>query len=120
MQHWLDWIGLVLGQPGALRAVAVALVISWNGTQFAKNAPRLGRLQERSRRTAIHAIAFALAFVPALLLWPEHGAPRWVLAAAIGCASPIGYKLAARVIYRFWPWLEPKMSASPRTDRAER
>lgn len=114
MQQWLDWIGAMLGQPGALRAIAVALVISWNGTQFAKNAPRLARLPEVTRRLAIQLIAFWLAFVPAALLWPEPGAPRWVLAVAIGYASPLGYKIAARVLYHFWPWLEPKMSASPR------
>lgn len=113
MQQWLDWIGNVLGQPGALRAVAVALVISWNGTQFAKNAPWLGRMSEGERRPMIQLIAFVLAFVPAALLWPEPGTPRWVLAVAIGYASPLGYRIAARVLYHFWPWLEPKMSACP-------
>lgn len=114
MQQWFDWIGAMLGQPGALRAIAVALVISWNGTQFIKNAPWLTRMHDGARRSATQLIAFWLAFIPAALLWPEPGTPRWVLAVAIGYASPLAYTYGARVLYHFWPWLEPKMSASPR------
>lgn len=116
--HWLDWIGNVLGTPGALRALLVALVISWSLTQFIKTAPWITRKPEPQRRTLTNLIAFALGFAPAWLLWPERGIVAGVLATAIGAASPTAYKLAVRTLYHFWPWLEPKLSAAPRPGAA--
>lgn len=114
MQQWLDWIGGVLGQPGALRAIAVGLVISWNLTQVVKNAPWIVRQSEQHRVATTRLVAFAFGFVPTWLLWPEAGAAAVVLATAVGSAAPAAYKLAARALYHYFPWLELKMSASPR------
>lgn len=111
----LDWINTVAGWFALpeVRAIIVALVISWNGTQLVKNAPQLVRLPDAGRRLATRAIAFVLGAVPALLLWPGKFPEDALVAAATGLASPAIYTYGARALYHYFPWLEPKMSAAP-------
>lgn len=110
-----DWILTLIGwlAHAEVRAIVIALVISWNGTQLVKNAPTLVDSDEAVRRRTTRLIAFVLGFLPALLLWPGRNAEAVVYAIACGLAAPTAYTIAARVLYHFWPWLEPKMSAAP-------
>ena len=111
----LEWINTFAGWVALpqVRAILVALVISWNVTQLVKNAPQLVRMPETSRRLATRAIAFALAAVPCVLLWRPPGTEGVIVAIATGLAAPVIYTYGARVLYHYFPWLEPKMSATP-------
>lgn len=110
----LDWITTFAGwlARAEVRAILIALVISWNATQLVKNAPWLMRKPEAERRLATRTLAFVLACVPCGLLWPP-GIEGPLVAIAVGLASPVIYTVGARVLYHYFPWLEPKMSATP-------
>lgn len=111
----LDWFNTIAGwlTNAQVRAILVALVIAWNVTQLAKNAPGIANRPERVRRWLVRAFAFIAGFIPAALLWPGPNAERATYAAAVGLAAPAAYKIAAAVLYHFFPWLEPKMSGRP-------
>lgn len=113
----LDWINTFAGWLALpeVRAILVALIISWNGTQIVKNAPQLTSMPEAGRRLSTRTIAFALAAIPALLLWPGAFPENALMAAATGLAAPTIYTYGARILYHYFPWLEPKMSAVPTT-----
>ena len=111
----LEWFTTIAGYltNAQVRAVLVALVIAWNVTQLAKNAPGIANRPERTRRWLVRAFAFVAGFIPAALLWTAPLAERLTYAAAVGLAAPAAYTLVARVLYHFFPWLEPKMSGCP-------
>jgi hypothetical protein len=96
-----------------VRAILIGLVIAWAGTQFFKSAPWLAAKPDRARRWWIRAGAFALGFLPTFLLWPSTRLEAAVYASAVGLAAPFVYAIGARVLYHFFPWLEPKMSSAP-------
>lgn len=111
-----DWILTIAGWLGNehARAIVIALIISWNGTQLVKNAPYIARTaDDAERRLLVRILAFALGFWPAFVLWPGEKSEAVLVAIAVGLGSPAAYTLAARVLYHFFPWLEPKMSGAP-------
>lgn len=110
--EWFDRISSALARPD-VRAVLVALVISWNGTQLVKSCPSLTRLPDIRRRAFTRLIAFALGAMPAMALWPGTPTERLSIALAVGLAAPAIYAYGARALYHYFPWLEPKMSAKP-------
>ena len=112
MLDWINTIAAWIAHP-QVRAVLVALVISWNVTQIVKNAPHLVALPESGRRLVTRGIAFALAAIPCALLWRPISAEGFAVATAVGLAAPVIYTYGARVLYHYFPWLEPKMSAAP-------
>lgn len=118
MPEWIttiiDWLA-----HAEARAILIALIISWNGTQLIKNAPWLVDLPDSARRWWTRAIAFALGFWPALALWPGPNSEAVLVAVAVGLASPAAYTYGARILYHYFPWLEPKMSAAPVVPRED-
>lgn len=113
--HWLDLLETYLAHPTAVRALAAGLVTSWLVTQGWKFHPWLSRLTPVAARWYTRGIAFVTGFGPVATLWPEHGAPRWMLAVVIGIAAPILYTLALRIVGHWWPWLANAASARPDT-----
>lgn len=111
----LEWITTFAGwlARAEVRAVLIALIISWNGTQLVKNAPGLVALEDGRRRLSTRTIAFALGFMPAFALWPGGHIEAVLVAAATGLAAPTIYTYGARILYHYFPWLEIKMSAVP-------
>lgn len=110
--EWFDRIASSLARAD-VRAVLVALIISWNGTQLIKSCPSLISLPDIRRRALTRLIAFLLAAVPAIALWPGSMTERLSVAIAVGLAAPAIYTYGARALYHYFPWLEPKMSAKP-------
>ncbi len=110
----LEWVTTFAGwlARAEVRAVIIALVISWNATQLIKNAPWIVGMHEVHRRLVTRSIAFGLAAVPCALLWPR-GIEGPLVAVAVGLGSPVVYTYGTRVLYHYFPWLEPKMSADP-------
>lgn len=102
-----------------VRAIVIGLVISWNGTQIVKNAPFLVAQLEGRRRFNTRMIAFFLGFVPSALLWAAEFHERVLVGAAVGLAAPTIYTYGARVLYHYFPWIEPKMSASTKLPSAQ-
>jgi len=110
-----DWINTVATWLTfrEVRAIIVGLIVSWGVTQLVKNAPSLVAMPEVPRRFWTRMLAFLLGALPVAAMWPGDWIERLGIAAAIGFASPVIYTYGARVLYHFWPWLEPKMSAMP-------
>lgn len=117
MIEWLrslaSLIDAELGTATALRAIVVALVISWCWTQVTKGLPIWHRLSDRQLRWAVRLAAFVSGFVPAYLLWPVHDVSAAVMATAVGIASPVAYTLTVRIATHYWPWLDTAISARP-------
>lgn len=113
--EWLDRLVESLARAD-IRAIVIALVVSWNGTQLVKHCPSLTGLSEKHRRFGTRILAFVLGFLPAFMLYPigAGAGERFWVAIAVGLASPAIYTYAARALYHFFPWLEPKMSARPK------
>jgi hypothetical protein len=103
-----------LTTPTPLRAVAFGLALSWGGTQWFKHRKPVKRLDEQTYRITVQVIAFALAWVPVALLWPAPIAERMLAAVTTGICAPFTYTFVARIAYKFFPWLEPKLSAKPK------
>lgn len=116
----LEWINTFAGwlSRAEVRAVLIALIISWNGTQLVKNCPGLTCLDEGERRFWTRVIAFVFAALPAFLLWPGGFPEDLLVAIATGLGSPAIYTYGARILYHYFPWLEPKMSAAPPPERS--
>lgn len=108
------WVTVIEGwlvEPSASRAIVAGLALSWFGTQLIKKhiLPKSWDDDLHKRITAL--VAFVLACAPTYHMWPADGG---VFAALIiGVASPTVYVAAVKTLYRYLPWLEPKMSARP-------
>jgi hypothetical protein len=112
MLDWLNTFAGWLSHP-EVRAILIGLILSWNLTQLVKNAPALVRLPELQHRWWTRAIAFLIGAAPTAILWPSELAESLLVAGAVGFAAPVIYAYGARVLYHYFPWLEPKMSAMP-------
>lgn len=125
----IEWFNNFLSNPSPLLAVLFGLSLSFGGTQIIKRNAKLVRrwfadLDDDTHRTVIRLIAFLLAWVPVALLWPvpenatlSAGLTIKFLAAGVtATCAPYIYKLFSLILFHFWPWLEPKMSARPRTE----
>lgn len=115
--HIIDWLDHFLATPGALRAMAFALLLSWSGTQALKFLPALRAMAPPAQRIAVRALAGALALAAVLAMWPAGWLERLLVGLTTALCSPAAYTIAVRVAYHFWPWLEPKMSATPTRGR---
>lgn len=116
----IDWLrnlaGLMnaeLGTATAIRAIVVALVISWCWTQATKGLRLWRPLTDAQHRWATRFGALLSGALPAFVLWPVHDASAVVMAIAVGMASPFLYALAVRLAVRKWPFLEQLVSARP-------
>jgi len=116
----IEWLGRLahlidveLGTATALRAIAIALVISWCWTQATKGLPVWWTLTDAQHRWATRWGAFLSGFAPAWLLWPVHDVSAAVMATAVGLASPAAYTLVIRIADHYWPWLDGYVSARP-------
>lgn len=106
-------VNVFLQNPSPLKAVLFALALSWGGTQWFKFRKPVKKLDERTYRITVQSIAFVLAWVPVALLWPAPLTERLLAAVTTGICAPFTYTLIARIAYKFFPWLEPKLSAQP-------
>lgn len=113
MTSIIDWLDHFLATPGALRAVAFGLLLSWSGTQALKFLPPLRNLGPTTIRLVVRAMAGVLALVAVLALWPAGWMERLLVGLTTALCSPTAYTIAVRVAYHWWPWLEPRMSATP-------
>lgn len=114
MEHVSQWLDQFLGTPGALRAVVVGLLLSWSATQALKFLPRLRALTPSSKRLMVRGMSFVFAAAPVFLMWPGPWLPRLFGALVTGLCAPTAYTCTVRIVYHFWPWLELKLSASPK------
>ncbi len=113
----IETLNNFLETPTAARAIAFGMLISWGGTQLVKFNPLvrklLNHLPPEMGRTVVQAIAFLLAFIPTFLLWPGMGTVKVLGSIVVGTWSPKAYQKATVVLYHFFPYLEPKLSATP-------
>lgn len=112
---WIEWLNKFLETPSAARAIVLGLLVSWGGTQIIKFSPLVQKFPTDVARTATQVIAFLLAFVPTFLLWPPEGeaAMKFVMSVVVATWAPKAYTKASTFLYHFFPFLEPKLSATP-------
>lgn len=113
VDHAIHAANAFLSEPNALRAVLFGLLISWSGSQALKFLPSMVRLNGEAHRQAVQFLAFTLAYVPVALLWPGPWSIRLLAAVTTGLCAPTAYSLVVRILYHYFPWLEPRLSAKP-------
>ena len=98
--------------PSGVRAIVVSLIMSWAGTQWFKVREFLLQMPARYHKLTTRVIAFGLAYLPCVVLWPDIN--RWIFAPLVAFAAPFVYTIVMRILYKFFPWLVDKVSAEPK------
>ena len=108
----LGYIERFLTEPSMTRAIVGGCVAATAGTQWFKRWlwPALAiPVSKAVERLLLVSVAFAIGFFVT-----DGLGGGFYLALIVGFANPSIYTAATKVIYHKWPWLEPKLSASPR------
>lgn len=104
----------ILTLPPQFWAVLAGLLISWFGTQAVKfYLP--DSWPDPKHKKAVRGAAVGFGFLPTYWLWPTHDAPAAIWSLLVGLSSPVLYLYAVRILYHYWPYLEPRLSARPIT-----
>lgn len=109
---WTFFLRVVETAPVGVWAALAGTLAAWGVTQRAKFLIPY-ELSHVRRRTLSQAIAFAVGFGIALLIWPSRGGA--ILALLVGLWSPLLWWLFTRWLSRRNPELRDKLSQDVRT-----
>lgn len=111
---WIDQLEVILQhamQNGVFLALCLGYIISIGLTQWVKMLPWTS-----SNKWVIRLTALPIGFITTFFLWPSdlpHMAVRIAMSLAVGVSSPWIYQIVTRVVFKFWPHIENKISANP-------
>lgn len=110
---WFNAVEGFLLNPSVSRAVLAGFLVSFAVTQNIKKfwLPKDWPDAKHKRYTV--AVAFVFGFWPVYALAPIPASESVLWAVMVGFASPSVYTAAVKLLYHFWPFLEPKLSARP-------
>lgn len=114
MKEYFALIAGFINTPSPARAFAMAMIVSMALTQWSKFLFPAG-IPDAHHRLLTMLVACSASFLIAFGMWPTHHFADATYAFGIGLSSPILYHIGTAIAYRFWPWLEPILSARPRT-----
>jgi hypothetical protein len=102
-----------INAPTVARAIAFALLASFALTQGIKyTLPDF--LSNASHRAATMLLAYGIAMYMCVALWPDKTDGCFPTALFVGLMTPVFYKVATFFLYKYFPGLEPVLSARPR------
>lgn len=114
MMDVIRWLANFLDDASVARAVFFALLSSFLLTQWGKYLlPQA--LPDPHHRAISMLMAAALGAGVCMAMWPGHQPNRLPISLLVGFSAPLSYRVVVSVLYHFFPWLEPILSARPRT-----
>jgi hypothetical protein len=110
LEKFIAAVNLLL-REGAALSLLLGYVVAIGGTQFVK---RLETVNLRKWGIRLW-LALPLGFLGTFCTLPSTGriGVEIFLALAVGLTAPAVYSGGVRVLFHYWPWLEPKISAQP-------
>lgn len=110
LEQFISAVNLLL-KEGAALSLILGYTAAIGGTQFVKRIETVNL-----RKWGIRLwLALPMGFVATFCTLPLDGRPgvRVFISLAVGLTAPLVYSAGVKVLYHFWPWLEPKLSAQP-------
>lgn len=103
-----------LNTASVARSIAFGLIASMALTQGLKFLFPLA-ISDTLHRAITMFMAFFVGFIVCMTSWPKTEDAVIAVSFTTGLVSPIAYKAATAVLYHYLPWIEPYLSARPRT-----
>ncbi len=110
LEKFIQAVNLLL-REGAALSLILGYICAIGGTQFVKRLETVNLKKWGIRLW----LALPLGFLGTVVTLPPEGrlGVRLFIALAVGLTAPLVYSVGVRVLFHFWPWLEPKLSAQP-------